>query len=344
MSRCLVAVGSNLGDRASLVHRAIERIGSEPAVQALVTSSLYETQPVGGAPGQHNFLNAAVAFDTSLAPEALHAVLQQIEHDLGRQRHQRWSARTIDLDLLFYDGRVLDTRKLVVPHPRMAFRRFVIEPAAEVAPDMVHPTIGWSLSRLREHLKTALPYVALLATDGSGSRALAQRVATAVGARYLAGPESRLPSASLAGGDASPAHAREIELLRQRAAMLHRATWPAAGVLTVSDFYLDQGLAYAETALSTAEFAAFRREFEQQAAQVVLPKLLVVLDTRPSVAGRGSPAAAVSDQETLRGRLLALATRPGLGPVLYAGRDEPDAHFDEISAAIEAMETPPLDV
>ncbi len=343
MSRCLVALGSNLGDRAALVHRAIERIGAQPSVQALVASSLVETRPVGGAPGQHNFLNAAAVFETSLSPEALHAKLQQIEHDLGRQRPERWSARTIDLDLLLYGDRVIDTIHLVVPHPRMAFRRFVIEPAAEITPDMVHPTIGWSLSRLREHLQAALPYVALLATGGIGIKKLFRRVAESTGARSLYDPRARQPFESRFAGDAGPGYARAIELLRQRAAVLQRAHWPAAGVLTVSDFYLDQSMAYAELALDGAEFEAFRREFERQAAQVVLPKLLVVLDTRPSAVGSPRPAAASSDEESLHERLLALAARPGLGPVLYAGHDEP-AQFNEISAAIEAMQAPPLDV
>ncbi len=343
MSRCLVALGSNLGDRAALVRRAIERIGMEAGAQALVGSSLVETQPVGGAPGQHDFLNAAVAFDTSLSPPALHARLQQIELELGRQRHERWSARTIDLDLLLFDDRMIDTPDLVVPHPRMAFRRFVMEPAAEVAPNMVHPAIGWSLRRLLEHLETALPYVALLATGGSAPRAVAQGVAAAVGARCLADPASQTLPESPVKAAASPAYAREIELLWQRAAVLRRATWPAADVWTVSDFYLDQSLAHAEQRLNAAEFAAFCREFQQQAAEVVLPKLLVVLDTRPSLVGSGGPATAGADEESFRRQLLALAARPGLGPVLYAGRDDTDAQINEIFAAIEAMQSSPQD-
>jgi 2-amino-4-hydroxy-6-hydroxymethyldihydropteridine diphosphokinase len=339
MSFCLVALGSNLGDRATLIESAVARLGSEPGITALAVSSLHETQPVGGAPGQQPFLNAVAAFDTDLAPPTLLALLQRIEHDLGRQRTEHWGARTIDLDLLLFGNQVIDAPQLVVPHPRMAFRRFVVQPAAEVAPRLMHPTIGWTMARLLEHLDAALPYVALLGMPGSGKTHLATGIATAVSGRYLADPAA-LTECRPVDRESGPALAQDVELLAARARLLDRANWSEASIPAISDFYLDQGLAYAETRLPADELAAFRREFEARAAQVVLPKLLVVLDTRRSTPpGEGANDNGPSDNP-LRRRLLALAARRGIGPVLYVGRDDPNAQFQEVAAAVQAMQSP----
>jgi hypothetical protein len=219
----------------------------------------------------------------------------------------------------------------------MAFRRFVIQPAAEVAPQLLHPTMGWTMARLLEHLDTALPYVALLGLPRSGKTHLATSVATAVNGRYLADPASRLQSRSV-DRESGPTRAQDIELLAARSGLLDRTIWSDASIPAISDFYLDQGLAYAETRLPADELAAFRREFDVRVAQVVLPKLLVVLDTRPSTApGEGAIDIGPGDNP-LRRRLLALAARPGIAPVLYVGRDEPIWQLQEVAAAVQAME------
>ena len=140
--------------------RPSPRLVAQPQIAVAAVSCWRETAPVGGPPGQPPFLNGALLAETSLAPHDLLAALQQIENDLGRRRAERWGPRTIDLDLLLYDELVLDTPSLTLPHPRMAWRRFVLEPAAEVAGAMLHPTIGWTIARLLEHLNTARPYVA----------------------------------------------------------------------------------------------------------------------------------------------------------------------------------------
>jgi 2-amino-4-hydroxy-6-hydroxymethyldihydropteridine diphosphokinase len=337
MSFCLVALGSNLGDRAALIESALARLGSEPGIRALILSSLHETQPVGGASGQQPFLNAVAAFDADLSPLALLALLQRIEHELGRQRSERWGARTIDLDLLLYGDQEIDTPELIVPHPRMAFRRFVVQPAAEVAPQLVHPTIGWSMTRLLEHLDAAIPYVALLGMPGSGKTRLATSVAAAVNGRYLADPAKR-PQNLPVDSESGPVLAQDIELLAARSRLLDRTVWSDASIPAISDFYLDQGLAYAETRLPADELAAYRRKFDVRAAQVVLPKLLVVLDTRPSP----SPGEGATDidpgENLLRRRLLVLAARPGIAPVLYVGRDDSSLQLQEVAAAVQAME------
>jgi 2-amino-4-hydroxy-6-hydroxymethyldihydropteridine diphosphokinase len=148
MASCLVALGSNLGDRAEYLRRAVDALARLPSTQLAARSAWHETQPEGGPPGQGMFLNGAVLLSTTLAPEKMLAELVRIESALGRMRAEPWGPRTIDLDLLLYDGQVRQTDDLTLPHPRMALRRFVLAPAAEVAPWMLHPTTGCVIAHL----------------------------------------------------------------------------------------------------------------------------------------------------------------------------------------------------
>jgi 2-amino-4-hydroxy-6-hydroxymethyldihydropteridine diphosphokinase len=154
MATAVIALGSNLGERESTLRSALVEMNALPLTRVMRQSRLYEFAPVGGPAGQANFLNAAALLDTQLAPLVLHEHLLQIETRHGRQRGERWTARTLDLDLLLYDEERIDSPILVVPHPRMSFRRFVLEPAAEIAGGMIVPSIDWSIQQLFDHLKT----------------------------------------------------------------------------------------------------------------------------------------------------------------------------------------------
>lgn len=163
MTTCLVALGSNLGDRASLLERAVNLLRSHPQIDDITTSRWRETAPVGNPDASGAFLNGALRLDTSLSATELLAVLLQTEDALGRKRDVRWGARTIDLDLLLYGEAIIESPRLKVPHPWLAVRRFVLEPAVEVAPQLVHPQIGWTMEQLLAHLTTAPDCVALAA-------------------------------------------------------------------------------------------------------------------------------------------------------------------------------------
>src|SRR5262249_50809739 len=152
----------------------------------------------------------------------LHQRLAEIELELGRRREQHWGPRMIDLDLLLYDDLVLDTPTLTVPHPRMAFRRFVLEPAADVAPDMSHPTIGWSIRELLDHLNLAKPYVALMGVPGSGKTLLAERLSQVACAYLLTRPN---PLGAGRGGSYGPTYDRQIEFVRWYAQHLGTSHW-----------------------------------------------------------------------------------------------------------------------
>jgi 2-amino-4-hydroxy-6-hydroxymethyldihydropteridine diphosphokinase len=132
VTRAAVGLGSNLGDRKPLLEGALERLAALGRVVA--RSSFYETAPVGG-PRQGPYLNAVAILDTELGPQALLEGLLQIEAAMGRERRVRWGPRRIDLDLLLYGSEAIDQPGLSVPHPRLAERRFALDPLLEVWPD-----------------------------------------------------------------------------------------------------------------------------------------------------------------------------------------------------------------
>jgi 2-amino-4-hydroxy-6-hydroxymethyldihydropteridine diphosphokinase len=138
-SLAYIALGSNLGDRQGTLDGAIASLANTRGVFVQKVSSFHETKPVGGPPGQGMFLNAAAVIETTLDPSGLLHVLQEIETRFGRERTVHWGERTLDIDLLLFDDQIVDTPELTLPHPRMAIRRFVLEPLVEIAPKAVDP-------------------------------------------------------------------------------------------------------------------------------------------------------------------------------------------------------------
>jgi len=143
-----IGLGANLGDRRANILAATDLLRQTPGVASVSLSSLYETEPVGGPPGQDAYLNAAARVETDLDASTLLAVLLDIEARLGRQRSERWGPRTIDLDLLLFGDEVIHTPGLTVPHPHMHERRFVLEPLAEIAANMIHPALRMTIQQL----------------------------------------------------------------------------------------------------------------------------------------------------------------------------------------------------
>jgi len=165
---CLVAFGANQGDTRAALAAAVTSLSTIDQISELQSSQPLVTRAVTGDRDRDadadQYLNAALRFKTTFAAEELHAAIIAIEQQLGRQREHRWGPRTIDLDLLLYGDQQIDTPELHVPHPRMSFRRFVLQPAADVAAEMIHPVCGLSIQQLLTHLETREPVV-LISTD-----------------------------------------------------------------------------------------------------------------------------------------------------------------------------------
>lgn len=143
-ARAYLALGSNLDDRAANLQRALDGLAATDGVRVVAVSGVYETDPVG--PAQPDYLNAVVALDTDLDARALLGVAQSLERDAHRVRGERWGPRTLDVDVLLVDDEQVDEPDLVVPHPRMWERGFVLAPLADVAPDLVKAHVvdgGW---------------------------------------------------------------------------------------------------------------------------------------------------------------------------------------------------------
>lgn len=330
MAECLISIGSNLGDRSLVIDSALGDLQSNSAVSLRRVSQPHITQPIGGPAGQDSFVNAAAHIETSLSPTALMAVLHELESRAGRTRAVRWGPRSLDLDLLLYDDLILNEESLVVPHPRMAFRRFVLTPAAEIAPQMLHPLLGRSISQLLEHLEQAPNYVAITGAPKAGKSKLAEAVAARTKAVTVL---ERQSGGSPIDSAPSPSLQAELEFLRRRCELLRGVTGSRLNQYAISDFWLRQCLAYANE-LHPEELEQLEAALLNCGDQVAAPKLIVIVewDLRGAIPDEQTEAI-IQIQRELRKQLLG----PGQPPSLRLDAANAAWNEEEVVAAILAM-------
>ncbi len=151
-----IAAGSNVGDRLSHLTQARALLSETPGIEQLASSGTYETKPVGGPP-QGAYLNAVWQIQTNLAAEALLRLLLAIEHEQGRIRAEKNGPRTLDLDVLDFDGQILNQPGLALPHPRMHERWFVLKPLSDLNPEWRHPRLGQTAAELLAEIEKKSP-------------------------------------------------------------------------------------------------------------------------------------------------------------------------------------------
>jgi 2-amino-4-hydroxy-6-hydroxymethyldihydropteridine diphosphokinase len=337
MATCLIALGSNLGDRPHQLNAAIRQIALRVGLVAR-RSAWRETPPIGGPAEQPLYLNGAVLVNSSLPPRDVLMQLLAIESELGRQRGERWGARAIDLDLLLYDQLVFDESDFQLPHPRMAFRRFVLVPAAEVAAEMIHPTSRWTVGRLRAHLDQSPRYLALAGMPGVGKTEIARRVVAATGALVLSDPlpliEAAIPP--------RPLLEREIELAERRAIALDRDRLHSGENWYVSDFWWMQTAIYPNLLLGLNELDLATRRMTPLMRRIARPRLTAVLDAPIKYlwkrARATNPALHAADEREFQrlAELYAEFAARIRGPVLQLDARRPDAAVTELVAAMAA--------
>ena len=313
MPSVLIGLGSNLGDRAATLQQALQHLGASSGIVVTAQSAWDETAPVGG-PSQPAFLNGAATIETSLSPEALLDRLHEIEQSLGRLRHEHWGPRTVDLDILMYDQLVLDTPRLVLPHPRMAFRRFVVEPAAEIAGDWVHPDLGWTLDRLLAHLRDAVDYIA---APGVGSLSQGELVGALVKSSDLRWIHCPIESQERAKGTVVSAVRTVrgwVEFVTVAKGLVCRRDWLEPERPAISDFWFEQLCLACSYLLDSSED---REKFDlacQPFNDEVMPPKLIVQGPRDI------------DYRTMF-----------QGPVLRLADADVESQRREVAAAIEGM-------
>lgn len=141
MNIVYLSIGSNIGDREQYLRGAVQALDWLKGIKIVQVSSIYETVPVGYT-DQADFLNITIQLETTLEPIALLDACQHIEQTLGRERTIRWGPRTVDLDILLYNQDNIEMERLIVPHPRMTERAFVLIPLLEIAPNCINPVNG----------------------------------------------------------------------------------------------------------------------------------------------------------------------------------------------------------
>lgn len=147
-----LSVGSNIGDKKKYIEDALCKLKMDDNIKEVVCSTLITTKPYGGVE-QDDFLNGAVALKTLYTPHELLDLLHVIENDANRVRTIHWGPRTLDLDIVFYEDMIINDKDLVVPHPDMSNRAFVLDPLMELCPYKVHPVLGKTVAVLRQELK-----------------------------------------------------------------------------------------------------------------------------------------------------------------------------------------------
>jgi 2-amino-4-hydroxy-6-hydroxymethyldihydropteridine diphosphokinase len=148
MNTAYLGLGSNLGNRLAFLRGGRDILADSPAIELVQASGVYETEAVGGPPDNPFFLNAVLEIQTSLGPRQLLEVCLAAENEFGRSRPVRWAPRTLDVDILFYADQVLAEEDLIIPHPRLQERAFVLVPLKEIVPDLRHPLLDQTITDL----------------------------------------------------------------------------------------------------------------------------------------------------------------------------------------------------
>jgi 2-amino-4-hydroxy-6-hydroxymethyldihydropteridine diphosphokinase len=283
-----IGLGSNLGDRKSYIDSALKMLAVSGQIQLGPVSEIIETEPLAKA-DQPKYLNAVAELKTTLSAEDLHGTLTGIETSLGRVRQGKWSARTIDLDLLLFGPEIIDSSDLTVPHPQMHLRCFVLKGLCQLDGDLIHPVLKESATELARRLGGSdfaldphLPQLVSIAGNiGIGKTTLAKKLAAKLESGVLFEAYDTNPFLpEVYAGRKELALDCQLYFLTSRVKQLDPDAL-AQGRICVSDYVFDKELIYARRLLDAQQFALYEEIYYPLAVKVASPTLVIYMCDSP---------------------------------------------------------------
>lgn len=283
-----IGLGSNLGDREQTIRRALDLLGDNGSVEVTRVSDLQETTPLGQM-DQPNYLNGVAEVRTGLKPQELLRKLKATEAALGRRPGSKWQARPIDLDLLLFGQQTLNADGLVVPHPEMHLRSFVLDGLCQLNPELVHPVLKEPVSELARRLgggnfmiDPEVPQlVSVAGIIGVGKTTLAKKLAEVLQGEVLYEPYGTNPFLpQVYAGKCELALDSQLYFLVNRAEQLDRNTLSRHKVF-ITDYVFDKELIYARRLLNAEQLKLYERIFPPFVARVAMPVLAIYLQDSP---------------------------------------------------------------
>lgn len=284
-----IGLGSNLGDRERSIREALKVLGGNGSVEVTRVSEIKETLPLGETE-QPKYLNGVAEIRTALEPEELLKKLKAAEMALGRQPNTSWQPRPIDLDLLLFDDRTLDTPGLVVPHPEMHLRSFVLDGLCQLNPKLVHPRLKEPVSELSRRLgggnflldPRAPRLICVAGVIGVGKTTLAKKLAEMLPATVLFEPYDTNPFlAQVYAGKAELALDSQLYFLVNRAEQVRPENLPPSDVF-VTDYIFDKELIYARRLLNSQQLRLYETIYPPFAQKTATPALVIYLQDTPA--------------------------------------------------------------
>ncbi len=289
VARCFIGLGGNLGDSTGYINRAVKMLDDTEGVFVETLSRIIRTKPLG-VEDQPDYFNAVVALNTSMPAEKLHQRLSMTEKALGRVRTEdKWAARTIDLDLLLYGDKIIDSPGLNVPHSSMHLRTFVLDGMCEIAPDFIHPTLRRTMRELKERLnggdflieKDRPRLISVAGVIGCGKTTLATGLVKSLGSKLLREAYDKNPYlARVYDGQKELALDSQLFFLKSRVEQIGRGEL-TPGMIAVTDYVFDKEIIYARLTLNNEQYDRYMAEYRSAAGKVVEPSLVIYLSTEP---------------------------------------------------------------
>ena len=284
MTIAYIGLGSNLGDRKDFIHKALKILAETKDIEVARVSDLIETAPLGGA-NQPKYLNAVAQIKTALTAENLHKILVNIETSLGRTRKEKWSPRTIDLDILLFGEEIINSPHLTVPHPQMHLRSFVLKGLCQFDADLLHPVIKEPMKELANRLNNTdfvlnpkLPQlVSVAGVIGVGKTTLAKKLSNILHCKCILEPYDKNPYLpDVYAGKKELALDSQLFFLTSRVEQLN-CNALTNGQITISDYVFDKELIYAQLLLNAEQLALYKKIYPPFSAEVTPPLLVIYL-------------------------------------------------------------------